>query len=70
MTVNYQELLLSLEITPSAAAKLLPAPRLPNRSKAAKNDVAIFITFISFLFLSSDRLGKADAKPCRERKAP
>jgi hypothetical protein len=41
-----------LEITPSAAARALATPRLPARSKAAKNDVAIFITFISFLLLS------------------
>jgi hypothetical protein len=43
---------------------VLLAPRLPTRSRAAKSDVAIFITFTSFLFsFYTDSLGNARARP-------
>jgi hypothetical protein len=57
-----------LEITPSAAAKAALDPRLATRARVAKNEVAIFITFTSFLVFTK-YLRKADAKP-RDRKNP
>jgi hypothetical protein len=56
-----------LEITPSAAEKAALDPRLPTRARVAKNEIAIFIKFTSFLVFGK-YVRKADAKPRRKRK--
>jgi hypothetical protein len=58
----------ALEIAPSAAPRALVAPKLPIRSSAAKNDVAIFIRFTSFLVFTNG-VGKANARPRQQRKS-
>jgi hypothetical protein len=55
-------------MTPEAAASAVLAPKLLTRSSAAKNDVAIFTKFTSFLVFTDYR-GKADAKPLQHRQA-